>query len=351
MAQRLATDLNRSSITSVGDDQFYSAPSSHIGSRHVSLITAPAAANSTTSSLDYLVPVLESDIASTTSAPTSHDRRSTRTWKPRWAMPFATQHQHDPKHHHICRRFHEGNHASSKTTPLVQSFVNKHTEHDSDMLATEPLISSLAPPITTRRWSSVYTGNQFAESPPTSRSYSFVDPRLDGKVGMDRQDINAIVCNIRAYLSDKRHDQCSPPLARPLAANENQTPSSVLQVGETSFGNNSSQENGSSTDSYLVTTSDIAGILEIVIAGLRHIDDQSSPAECLSLLLPKEPIARPTPHLKAIVPMVPSIADPATTISSVQPSFSSTHFSGHRGHYLGATRTTFISRQSITEVH
>ncbi|KAI0011544.1 hypothetical protein F4779DRAFT_637011 [Xylariaceae sp. FL0662B] len=353
MAPRLAVDLNRSSIGSLEDDQFYSAPSSRINSRHVSLVAAPTEVTSTTRPPESLVSVLRFDPTPTAPPPTPQTPSIRHTLKSRWATPFASiQHQHNPKHHHLCstylsRRFHKADHALPKTAPRLTA--SKNSKHEFDRLVTERLISSPAYPVTTRRWSSVHASNQPVMSPSSTRSYSLIDSRLDGQTGMDRQAIDGIVCNIRAYLSDKRHDQCSPRLAMSLTANENRPPSSGLQVDENTTQSRHVRENEPLTDSYLVTTGDIAGILEIVIAGLRHVDDQNSLTACLSLLLPKESLAKPTPNVKAIIPIRPSIADPATTISSVQPSFSLTRCSGQHKHYLDATRATIISRQSITE--
>ncbi|KAI0178696.1 hypothetical protein GGR52DRAFT_569603 [Hypoxylon sp. FL1284] len=87
--------------------------------------------------------------------------------------------------------------------------------------------------------------------------------------------------------------------------------------------------------------------MDIVITGIRRIHDDGSSARCLSMLLPQETLLKPTPNTKAIIPMLPTIADPATTINSVQPSFSLIGCSQYQDHCPEAAQTTELPTSVI----
>ncbi|KAI1458751.1 hypothetical protein F4805DRAFT_113189 [Annulohypoxylon moriforme] len=336
--------VGRTSVGSLDDDQFYSAQSSRIASRHASLSAAPRNLLDETTHpampSEPLVSICQPGRSVPGSLPEAQSPPPIRAPKSRWAIPFSMRHHHNPKHRHFCpkplgRRIHRTFHGTSDSIPLLQPL---RSESGIDSIEfTKPLISSPASPIV-HRWNSVYT-----RSHSRSDRSSSTDP-----VDIDQQGTDAIVSTIRAYLSSRKHNNCSPRINM-STVNENYPPPK-LQTVQDALRESHVGPGGTIADSYLVTTSDIAGILDIVISGIRGIHRGRSAAKCLSMLLPKESLPKPSPNIKAIVPGSPSIADPATTISSVQPSFSVTGCSGNHKHYLDASRTTFISRQSITEV-
>ncbi|KAI2777037.1 hypothetical protein F4815DRAFT_321750 [Daldinia loculata] len=343
--------VGRMSIGSLDDDQFYSAPSSRIASRHVSLIASHNLQETGHSTISAQSP--NSSYQSGCSAPVSPLEPQipglNHTSKPRVATPFAINYHHNPRRHHfcpkyICRRFHRTFHGTSESIPLLQPLVNDSNIDTNGYM--KPLASSPGSPgspTSTDCWSPVYTGAQTPRSELDGTTF-------DSPITINRQAADTIACNIRAYLSNRGHNNRSSRTERPASIDENLPPLSRLCTGQDSFGIGHPKVNESATESYLVTTEDIAGILDIVIAGIRCVRNDSSVAECLSMLLPKEPLAKPTPNMNFIVPGSPSIAYPATTISSVRPSFSIASCSDYHGHCVDTARTTFISRQSITEV-
>ncbi|KAI1380544.1 hypothetical protein F4677DRAFT_262300 [Hypoxylon crocopeplum] len=345
--------IERISVGSLDDEQFYSASTSRIASRHASVLTAPRnLQDETTHDLMPSAPVVsvcQPSYSAPVSRPGTQSPVSKHALKPRWAVPFTTRHQHNPKHHHFCpkplgRRIYRTFHGTSESVPLLQPLINEFDAGPSSF-AESPISPSASPAAMARR-SSTYIG---IRSPRSERSQSLIASPLNGSIGISRQGIDAIARNIRAFLSNRRHNDCSPRTDTLPTANENHPPSG-FQKGQSVIRDSHARDDEATADSYLVTTNDVAGILDIVIAGIRRLHDDGSAAECLSMLLPKEPLLRPTPKLKAIIPGSPSIADPATTINSIQASFSFTGYSGHHAHYLDGARTTFISRQSITEV-
>ncbi|KAI1387635.1 uncharacterized protein F4822DRAFT_289199 [Hypoxylon trugodes] len=345
--------IDHMSIGSLDDDQFYSASSSRITSRHVSLIAASR--NLEEDTIHRITPSqppaspYQPGLYTPISSPGTRSPTSPGGSRSKWAFPFPIRHHHNPKHRHFCpkplaRRLYRTFHGTSDSTPLLRPIAN---EQDAGIKGrVKYMVSSPTSPIATDRWTPAYAGNH---SPCSEGSFTPIDSPLDRLVNMNRRGTDAIVSNIRAYLSSRRHDDCSSRASRAPTANENQrfptlrTERGVLQGNQT-------QVNEAAADSYLVTTQDIAGILDIVIAGIRCAHQDGSTAGCLSMLLPKEPLLKPVPKVKAIIPGSPSIADPATTISSVKPSFSMASYSDHHKQYLDAYRTTIISRQSITEV-
>ncbi|KAI0888337.1 uncharacterized protein GGS22DRAFT_96149 [Annulohypoxylon maeteangense] len=337
--------VGRTSVGSLDDDQFYSAQSSRIASRHASLSAAPRNLQDEAAHVvmpsEPLVSVCQPGRSAPTPPPEAQSPPPMTAPKSRWAIPFSMRHHHNPKHRHFCprplgRRFHRTFHGTSDSIPLLQPL---RSESGIDSIEfTKPLISSPASPNVDRR-NSVYAGSP---SPRSERSSSS-DP-----TNIDQQGTDAIVSTIRAYLSSRRHNDCLPQI-NVSATNENYPPLK-LQTVQDALRKGRLGPDEMIADTYLVTTDDIAGILDIVISGIRSIHRGRYAAKCLSMLLPKESLPKPSPNITAIVPGSPSIADPATTISSVQPSFSVTGCSGNHRHYLDASRTTFISRQSITEV-
>ncbi|KAI0846132.1 hypothetical protein F5Y00DRAFT_149532 [Daldinia vernicosa] len=339
--------MGRVPISSLDDDQFYSAPSSRIASRHASLIASHNLQETGHGAISVQSP--NSTHQSGCSTPGSplepHTPGSKQISRPRVATPFAIDCHHNPRRHHFCpksisRCFHRTFHATSERIPLLQPLTNDSSVDTNGYR--RPLVSSPGSPTGTDCWSPAYAG---AQTPCSELDGAM----LDGPIAVNRQAADTIVRNIRAYLSNRGHTGCSTRTER-SSINENLPPLSELWAGQNGFGIDHPKVSESRAESYLVTTDDIAGILDIVIAGICRVRNDSSAVECLSMLLPKEPLAKPKPNMDFIVPGSPSIADPATTISYVQPSFSIANCSDYHGHCVDTARTTFISRQSITEV-
>ncbi|KAI1803325.1 hypothetical protein F4811DRAFT_352004 [Daldinia bambusicola] len=340
--------VGRMSVGSLDDDQFYSAPSSRVVSRHLSLIpsqnlretghsTLPAPSPSSAYQASWLT-------HPSTSEPPSPE--SKRVPKQRPATPFAVHHHRSPRRHHFCpksinRRLHRTFHGTSESIPILQPLANDSSVDSNGYR--KNLVSSPGSPTETDCWSPAYAG---ARTPQSELEGSV----LDNPFTINRQTADTIVCNIRAYLSNRRHNDCSSRTERSASVNKNSLPISRFWTGQAGIRIWHPGVNETATESYLVTADDIAGILDIVIAGIRSIGNDSSSVECLSMLLPKESLVKPIPNVDAIIPGASSIADPATTISSVQPSFSTTSCSDYHSRFIDTARTTFISRQSITEV-
>lgn len=190
---------------------------------------------------------------------------------------------------------------------------------------------------------------------PTTPAMGSVDPpgvplltRLDGIRVTSRTSHPStydIVRNVRAYLSDKRHTHCTGSQQSLVSLKENRPPN----VNSSSENYTSSSDRAASA--YIITTSDIMSILDIVMKGLQEAQDrQPSPSGSLLKLLPRSPTDGP----KAIFPRASFRADPTTTVSSVQPTFSpSGGVDDPRGcdeSRRNTPRATFISRRSIIEV-
>ncbi|KAI4861290.1 hypothetical protein F4820DRAFT_73785 [Hypoxylon rubiginosum] len=345
--------INRMSVGSLDEDQFYSAPSSRIATRHASLAPRNLQEEPVQEALssEPLVSVRQPGYAVPAAPPENISPMPKLASRSTWATPFTMRHHHDPKHHHFCpkpigRRLHRTFHGTSESLPLLQPLANELEAERSGY--TTPIISSPGSSIAMNRRSSAYCGNP---SPLSGKLQYPADSPLDNLISINKQGTDSIVCNIRAYLSGKKHNDCSSPRRGMLEnRNENRPLSWRFRTDSNARKSDQTRADEATEDSYLVTTNDIAGILDIVITGIRRIHDEGPNAGCLSMLLPQEALLKPIPNLKAIIPMSPTIADPATTISSVQPSFSLPSCPRNQGNYLDTARTTFISRQSITEV-
>ncbi|KAI8631276.1 hypothetical protein F5Y19DRAFT_483144 [Xylariaceae sp. FL1651] len=305
--------MDRISFGSLEDDQFFSACSSRLASRHVSVIASqdhlPEDANSTARPSEPLVSVCLPPVE------TAQPLLST-------ARDDAFRHEHSQKHHHFCptalrRRLSKAK-APESSSQLDITLRDENSSVRSSNTELNVLVSSPAPVVTTRRWSSVLNGDQALTYACQGSVPVITRAQLDGHVS--KQGIDGIVCNIRAYLSGRRHDVCTRRLST-LEAVENKIPPSSMQSEEVSFNESCLKPPTLPADQYLVTTNNIAGILDIVIAGMRSIQDENVQTECLSLLFPNDPRIRPVLRTKRIVPAISAIADPATTICSVQPCF------------------------------
>ncbi|KAI8961229.1 hypothetical protein F5Y11DRAFT_239828 [Daldinia sp. FL1419] len=339
------TTVGRASAGSLENEQFYSAPPTRGVSRRVSLITSNNLKQPGHSTTPAESPI--SIYWPGSSTPVSPlEPQSPRSGRPRPATPFATHRHHNTRRHHFCpksinRRFNRTFRGTSDSIPLLQPLTNDSNVETNGY--TKNLVSSPGSPAATDYWSPVYG----ALTPHSEVDRSVVN----SPISISRQTADTIVRNIQTYLSNRRHNNCSSRTERPTSLHENLPPLSRLWSRQNSFTiDRPKVKNPKTADGYLVTTDDIEGILDIVIAGIRCVCNSSPPVECLSMLLPKESMVKPTPNMSSIIPGPPSIADPATTISSVQASFSMASCSDYHSRYADTTRTTFISRQSITEV-
>ncbi|KAI1763352.1 hypothetical protein GGR53DRAFT_369336 [Hypoxylon sp. FL1150] len=342
---------HRISVNSLDEDQFYSAPSSRIATRHASLAprNLQEEKGQDVLSSEPLVSVCQPGSTVPTAPPENTGSPVPKSaLKTRWTTPFAMRH-HDPKHHHFCpkpvgRRLHRPFYGTSESLPLLQPVTNEWEVGPSGY--TTPIVPSPGSPIAISHPCSAYYGSP---SPLLGRPQYPASSPLDDLMTLDRQGTDSIIRNICAYLSGRKHNDCSTRPGTLETSHENRPLSWRFRSDLDARQNSKTRPIEATADSYLVTTNDIAGILDLVIAGIRRFHDEGPGAGCLSMLLPQEALLKPTPSIKAIIPMSPTIADPATTISSVQPSFSLASSPRYQGQYDTA-RTTFISRQSITEV-
>lgn len=209
----------------------------------------------------------------------------------------------------------------------------------------EKLISSPAPVVMTRCWSSVPHGDEAFDawcypdcSPVVTRA------QLDGLVA--KEDMDVIISDIRAYLSSRSHsDYAGGPDT--TATNENLAPSSPFHLRS----HHIRHKPDLSADHYLITTDEIAGIIDIVIASLSRPQQDDANSDCQSLVFPNETHARPSFGMKNIIPGFSTLADPTTTICSARPFFSFAGQSEWIEHPEPRPHTTYISRQSIREIN
>ncbi|KAI0477237.1 hypothetical protein GGR56DRAFT_397541 [Xylariaceae sp. FL0804] len=336
--------VDRLSIASLDDDSFYSAPSSRIASRHVSVMSPPGNISGYTNSTARRSASLVTECHPMKSAkcPTAtpgasvstppHSQRATSYDGRFWHLPRPLQ---------LC--------AASVASQLRKGKARmpsdgQETPLGHDDLSVDVLTSSPALAVTTQHSSLAHIADPRHAAPSIFRLPSITS--YDGS--LPTEGIEGIICNIRAYLSDKRHDCCARGSRTTSNSHENRSSSSALRELEDLMWKDGHRK--ARTGSYLVTTNDIAGILDIILAGLRPMDNARASDGCLSLLLPKEPFDIPAPRPTAIVPGTAAMAEPATTISFVQPSFSVKGSSDNHVDIDPAFKSTFISRQSITEV-
>ncbi|KAI1345835.1 hypothetical protein F5Y01DRAFT_308755 [Xylaria sp. FL0043] len=191
-------------------------------------------------------------------------------------------------------------------------------------------LSSPAPVTATRRSSSASAREECLDAqgcvPPVPST------QFHGHV--DKQGIDGISCNVRAFLATRRK---RAGLGKPVA-NENETPlSSILATPYKPH----LQLPTEPDEQYLITTDDITGIIDIVIAGVRSIQDDAIQLDCRSRLLPSSTHTRPTLCAQNIIPGVSAVADPATTFCSPQPCFSLANDSEKFRRLLSTPKTTY----------
>ncbi|KAI5918093.1 hypothetical protein F4810DRAFT_604497 [Camillea tinctor] len=274
------------------------------------------------------------------------------TTKLKWQMPFPNK----PKYHTGCqsnRQLRWSRSSSVDALPLLDSPVYgdilscRGTDPSED--PSDPQVSSTTPTFDARRWSSIYLSQ--LPMPP----YSYVPPSIDNVplgVSASKEGIEAIVCNIRTFLSGRRHDYCPQSNDVPSIVSDTNLPFSAFRSDHSMADDGCQITPTPTTESYLVTANDIASILDIVMTGLRGLHEERLEIGCQSLMFVREPLnLKLIPGTKVIVPPTPTRADPATTISSVQPCFSLATVVGTAWYSAQVSKSTIISRQSITEVN
>ncbi|KAI1310656.1 hypothetical protein F5Y03DRAFT_403038 [Xylaria venustula] len=203
--------------------------------------------------------------------------------------------------------------------------------------STDKLTSSPAPVMTTRRWSSV-TGREQGLSACHYQGRLPTVAREQCHEHISKQGRDGIVCNVRAFLAARRQNGRSR-MTSTVATNENDIP---LPPTQTVLDKTHLQLPALPDDQYLITSDDIIGILDIVVAGVSSIQDDITHKDCRSRLFPNGTHAKPTLRTQDIIPGASAIADPATTICSPQPCFSSATKSENLGHVPSSTpKTTY----------
>ncbi|KAI1148921.1 hypothetical protein F4825DRAFT_469680 [Nemania diffusa] len=309
--------VNRMSLASLEEEQFFSAYSTRPTSRVISVSQEqgrpPESVASLSRTLEPLtshLPLLAETVPPSTNDQATLCKHSTETYA------------HLPRHRHSsptssCYRL---NQSKAQGPPdfieVASSKEGMSTTSSNDV--PDRLASSPAPAITTRRCSSA-TGREQSlvachyqgRLPPMTRA------QLDGFVS--KKGMDDILCNVRAYLSAGQHTRSSRKPSM-MVTNENDTPSALLQ---TLLDGPSIEMPALPEDQYLVTADNIAKILDIVIAGVRSsIQANDTQPGCQSLLFPNGTHAKPTLRSQNIIPGVSSVAGPATTICSPRPCFS-----------------------------
>lgn len=245
------------SVSSLEDEQFFSAPSSRIASRHVSVHYWKRIHG------DQPEMSPGPDEPSMTSALTSENHSSFPKSKLRLQIPEHQENDHrSPKKAIIGYadqtrpRFATG---VPKFEPDMDSETSTEIEHSSRPVR---LMSSPAPPVTTKRWSSISIGAAKSPQPRKSKSTDLVDTHFDDPIVV-RRGVESIVSNIQAYLSHKRHEDCTPSSTAGSPPSQSPARSASPDSVRRESSEREHQNSDESPESYLVTTRDIAGILDV----------------------------------------------------------------------------------------
>ncbi|TGJ88416.1 hypothetical protein E0Z10_g368 [Xylaria hypoxylon] len=264
--------------------------------------------------------------------------------------PSTDSRERSPSHHHFCptsirRRFNQTRFREQIHLEAALSDEAASTAGSNAVI--NKLASSPAPAIMTRRWSSVTdTEQSLAAHHCQGRLPTVTRAQLDGYVS--KQGMDGIVCNVRAFLSARRQSNGSGKPCMTVI-NENDIPPSSVQ---TPLDDPHPQMSALPEDQYLVTTDNIAGILDIVIAGIRSIQDDGAQLDYRSLLFSSGAPVKPTLRTQNIIPGVSAVADPATTICSPRPCFSLADGLEEFGGPRPAPKTTYsMSSDSIISTY
>ncbi|KAI1275491.1 hypothetical protein F5Y07DRAFT_400246 [Xylaria sp. FL0933] len=227
---------------------------------------------------------------------------------------------------------------ASVCQPRVGVDVSDKGAFTANSNADKPLSSS-APVTAARRSSSASARDEGLDA--QGRSPPAPGTQFHGHV--DKQGIDGISCNVRAFLATrrKRAGQGKP------VANENETPLSSIQA--TPYKPHL-QLPTEPDEQYLITTDDITGIIDLVIAGVRSIQDDAIQLDCRSRLLPSTTHTRPTLCARNIIPGVSAVADPTTTICSPQPCFSLANDSEKFRRLSSTPKTTYNETDNYESV-
>ncbi|KAI2633335.1 hypothetical protein GGS21DRAFT_129218 [Xylaria nigripes] len=240
-------------------------------------------------------------------------------------------------------RFNKRN-AQELPAELDAAFRNEGKSASVSKNAANEILYHPSPATPTRRGSSIIAVDQCLPACRYESPIPLVTRALpDGYIS--KQAIDNITYRVHAYLSDI---QLSTRSVQPaVAVRDNVVASSAQTLSDDAQCETSAE----SPNRYLVTSDDITEIVDIVIASLHTCRDGSTQSECRSLLLPNGTQAKPVLSTENIVPSMSTVADPATTIFSPRPCFTSTNTLESVGRPHSMARTTYVSRRSITEIN
>ncbi|KAJ8131102.1 hypothetical protein O1611_g2528 [Lasiodiplodia mahajangana] len=302
--------LNRISIASLEDDQFFRAHSTQPPSRLMSTF-----ASRRDGSLPEDVP---------TAAQPSE--RSLRLFLTQATLPSV-----DGQTSFDRAETHEVPSALDAISP------SEGTSTTSSDAVKDSLVSLPEPSVTTRRWSSA-TGREqgLTACHYQSRLPLTTEPQLDYYIG--KHETDSILSNVRTYLSTRQRVK-NPRKPTLIVTNENNTLVTSIQAPA------DNPLPASPENQYLVTTDNIARILDIVVAGVRGIQADGVQPDCQSLLFFNAGHAKPTLRNQNIIPGVSAAAEPATTICSPQPCFSAADGFEKSGRSYSTPKTTYSMPQ------
>ncbi|KAI0483511.1 hypothetical protein F4859DRAFT_528885 [Xylaria cf. heliscus] len=266
--------LYRPSFASLEDDRFFSACSSQPASRLMSVFTPQEkeqlgeGTNSTARPSEPLASVCLPSVEST--LPSSREQSPV-------PAPLADSHSHVPQDHHFL-----------PTSIRGQSKQSKAEE--------PPAETDIA---------------HYDRLPLVSRA------QLDGHVS--KEEVDNILRSVCGYLSARQHRDRYGKLVGPTAT-ETRMPLSPLQTLSDSP-HLETQTQVLPEDQFVVTTDDIIGILDIVIARMRKFQNDAIQPSCQSLLFPNNINVKPILRARSIIIGPSAVADPATTICLPRPCF------------------------------
>ncbi|ETS77741.1 hypothetical protein PFICI_09803 [Pestalotiopsis fici W106-1] len=322
------------------DDCFYSFPPSRVASYEDNTTPKGSAkeCDRTPRSTCSFDTALDKD-ASLESTSQQHERVSDtqRSSRVKWTLPFP-HHEESSTQHHFCSkpvldRLSRHRLPSGFDHPTDGSHVPDFASLPDEPLTIEQLVSSPAAPVTTKHWSSTSIGSSMRAAKSQNSRPVYFDPSTGSTRGVED-----IVANIRTYLSTMRHDACD-------ASPREQLDSMTFVAQDQDSRPKSTSEN------FLVSTNDIAGILDIVIVGLRRLHREHLPSGCLSVLLPWDHNKRPiVTKADSIFPTASCPAEPATTISSVKPTVTPAFSSHLQSMANKSIKATIITKRSVAEV-
>ncbi|KAI1268044.1 hypothetical protein F5Y18DRAFT_277361 [Xylariaceae sp. FL1019] len=283
-----------------------------------------------------------------------HNTESNVSSEGKWLRAGSIQNMHSPKQHifsnSILRRQMSSNDETRKALPLLAASLKDGSSENESTAVTDGLLSSPAPPIETGRWSSVFGGDQASEdhTSDTFHSSQPTTPQAQHSSYVTRQGIDDVVSNIRAYLFARRHSDCTGRTGGKTGKGNRPSP---FKHGPFCDAGIAPDAPPVAPDRYLVSTNDIANILDIVIAGLREPQPHVCRSYSHSDVLSSDSESMPMLAGERIVPGTSSLADPAVTVSSAQPCFTDSFYSPFVESSSKTPKITYVSRRSTTEVN